>query len=230
MRLGFLGLKCITLSLDAFKSKACSGVLARRESRFNTLERYRRFRSIGRNKRETLVHLHHGSSRVHCGDQTPSKSAGFTQPFNGFNMGKEMAGSRLGQVLQRLPSRPDSSKRCGRAQRPEMVLSGRCQSLEKGRIRPSNGPLKGTPLAVQAPDFGCTFLHFATENQHIAEQPERLDEVDLIGDFTSALCPKLPNQVSGHDLRDLLPPVSEITLELDEDLPSIAHPKHDARS
>ena len=230
MRLGFLSLKRITLSPDAFKCKVCSGVLARRQSRLNTFERYRRFRSIGGNKRETMFHLHHGSSHVHRGGQTPSKSAGFTQPFNGFNMSKEMTWSRLGQAFQRLPSRPGSAKRCGHAQRPEVVLSSRRQPLEKGRIGPSHGPLKGAPLAVQAPNFGSPFLRFATENQHVTEQPERLDEVNLIGDFASALRPKLTDQITGHDLRDLLPPVGEITLELDEDLPSIAHPKHDARS
>ena len=111
-----------------------------------------------------------------------------------------------------------------------MILRRGRQPLEQGRIGPTHGPFKGAPFAVQTSDFCRTFLRFPPENQHVTEQTERLDEVDLIGDLASALCPKLADQIAGHDLRDFFAPIGKIALELDENLPGIAHPKHDARS
>ena len=177
-----------------------------------------------------MLCLHHGSSRIHRVSQTPTKSTGLTQPFNGFNMGEKVPWARLDQTLERFPSRSGSAQRCRCTQGAKVVLCSRRQPLKQGGIGPSHGPFKGAPFAVQATDFCRTILRFSTEDQHVTEQAERLDEVDLIGDLTSALGPKLADQITGHDLRDLLAPVGKVALELDENLPGIAHSKHDARS
>ena len=177
-----------------------------------------------------MLGLHHGSCCIHRVGQTPTESTGLTQPFNGFNMGEKVPWARLDQTLERFPSRSGSAQRCRCTQGAKVVLCSRRQPLKQGRIGPSHGPLKGAPFTVQATDLGCAFLRFPTEKQHVTEQAERLDEVDLIGDLASALCPKLADQITGHDLRDFLTSIGKVALELDENLPGIAHSKHDARS
>ena len=220
----------IALDLDAFKRSTCTSVVACGEGRLNALEKHRGLGGRVGNEGEAGLCLHHGSSRIHRVGQAPTKSTGLAQPFNGFNMGEKVPWTRLDQTLQRFPSRSSSAQRCRRTQGAKVVLCSRRQALKQGWIGPSHGPFKGAPFAVQATNFCRTFLRFPTEDQHVTEQAERLDEVDLIGDLASALCPKLADQIAGHDLRDFLASIGKVALELDEDLPGIAHPKHDARS
>ena len=220
----------IALDRDALKRSTCTRILARGEGRLNALEEHRGLGGRVWNEGEAVLRLDHGSCRVHRIGQTPTKSTGLTQPFNGFNMGEKVPRARLDQTLERFPSRSCSAQRCRRTQGAKVVLCSRRQALKQGGVGPTHGPFKSAPFAVQATDLGCAFLRFPTEDQHVTEQAERLDEMDLIGDLTSALCPELADQITGHDLRDFLASIGKVALQLDENLPGIAHPKHDARS
>lgn len=174
--------------------------------------------------------MNHRPCCIHGIGQATSKAADVAQTFNGLDVGEKVPRTGSDQALECFSSRSCPSKRSGRTKGAKVVLSGRRQAFEQGWIGATYGALKVAPLPVKPPHLGCTLLGFATEDQDVAEKAEGLHKVDLIRHFTSTLRPKLLDQVTRHDLGDFLTAVCKVTLELDEDLPGIAHSKHDARS